>query len=228
MIIIGDLHGELRSLVAVLRENDVRGLSLIQVGDFGTVYARSDFFQGWLADLVAWLDEADCMLYVVRGNHDDAADFPAASPSPRLRYVEDYSVHCIDDRKVLFVGGGVSVDRSIRDYGADEWEAEKFVLDRGKLAALDLDDLWAVVTHTAPDVAPPFGFSPMMRDYAAEDATLLADITAERRALTELYLAIVERTRPSWWLYGHFHAHAVTERDGTRFRMLDMKELLTI
>jgi predicted phosphodiesterase len=227
VIAIGDVHGEWRALRTMLADHGIRASTLIQVGDFGTVYTN-DVAQSWLRDLVAFLDVSDCTLYAIRGNHDDPACFPGASPSPRLRYVADYTVLTLERKKMLFVGGAISVDRVERGDTADQRAAERFAFDRTRLDRLDLTDLWAVVTHTAPDIAPPFGFGPLVQQYARDDGTLLHELTAERRAMTDLYRAVTAHARPSWWLYGHFHAHASTEYEGTRFRLLDTKEMLSI
>ncbi len=235
MIFIGDAHGEWAALQRKLGRLDVRGETIVQVGDFGVGFGGAAGRARERAGLDAFdlfLARTENTLLAIRGNHDDPAYFTrGAWGYERIRPVSDYTVDTLDGRKVLFAGRAISIDRRQRVVGRDYWPDEGFRLDEGALARLDLDGLWGVVTHSAPAVAPPAfpaSADPLVRTFARAEPGLLDDLDGERRDLTRLYELVARRSRPTYWIYGRFHAHATSELDGTRFIMLDVLEARSI
>ncbi len=235
MLFVGDVHGKWGPLESKLRRLGVRGETIIQVGDFGVGFGGP---AGRLEErtALAWLDTflagAENTLLAIRGNHDDPAYFRSGNEHTgdysRIRLVPDYTVEMVDGRKMLFVGGALSIDRRERRVGCSYWTDEGFRLDAQALTAADLTGLWAVVTHSAPPFVHPVassGGSPLVRSFAQRDPTLLKEVNDERDDLRRLYDLVVARSRPAAWLYGHFHGHATDDIDGTRFVLLDELEV---
>lgn len=235
MIFVGDVHGEWVALQQKLQRLGVRDEIIVQVGDFGVGFggatgrARE---RAALDTLDRFLARTGNTLLTIRGNHDDPAYFrQCVWGYERIRPVPDYTVETLDGRAILFVGGAISIDRRQRRAGRDYWPDEGFHLNEGALERADLNNLWGVVTHSAPAAAPPATpalSSPLVRTYAWGEPRLLDDLEAERRDLTRLYEAVVRRSRPAHWIYGHFHGRATAAVDGTRFVMLDVLELQSI
>jgi hypothetical protein len=84
--------------------------------------------------------------------------------------------------------------------------------------------LWAVVTHTAPDFAPPLRLHTPPFSVPG-DPDLFTDLRRERSALTRLHTLLTAQARPAYWFYGHFHASAREEIAGTRFVMVASMEM---
>lgn len=247
MIVLGDVHRRWEEAAETIARAGLRGRTVVQVGDFGLGFGDRDRERHQLEVLGAALLQLDNRLLVVRGNHDDPAFFRRRRElaGGAICVVPDYSVEMVEGQKVLLVGGATSVDRKLRRAGDTYWPDESVVLDLARLAALDLDGLAAVVTHTAPGVAPPsvdaqgrFYAGPLpepparfraaLRRLYERDETLAHDILAERYALDALYGAIRARTRVPRWIYGHFHHHVTHVHDGTRFIMLGELQLLHV
>ena len=248
MIVLGDVHRRWEDVVTAIDHADLYGRTIIQVGDFGLGFGDQDRERQQVAALGVALRRRRNRLLIVRGNHDNPALFRVRTEigDGAIRLMPDYSLDMVEGRKVLFVGGAISVDRRLRRTGRSYWPDEAFVLDLARLAALDLSELDAVVTHTAPGVAPPpldhhihFGAgatpTPAPSRYRAalqrlytRDDTLAADVRTERRALDTLYHAIRARTAVPHWIYGHFHHHATMVYEDTQFTALGKLQLLEI
>jgi len=235
MLFVGDVHGKWGELEAKLRRLEVRGETIVQVGDFGVGFGGPSGRLGErdaLGRLNTFLAGSDNSLLAIRGNHDDPAYFRGggkhAGDYDHMCLVADYTVDVVAGHKMLFVGGAVSIDRRERRVGRSYWLDEGFRLDEQALAAADLTDLWAVVTHSAPSFAPPVASSmgsPLVMSFAQRDSTLLKEVNDERDDLRRLYDLVVARSRPTAWLYGHFHSHATADIGGTRFVLLGELEI---
>jgi UDP-2,3-diacylglucosamine pyrophosphatase LpxH len=223
MIVIGDAHRCWADLVSHLVTAGVRNQNLVQVGDFGLGFGDARAEARQLALLDRYLVQTGSRLWAIRGNHDDPARWApeAAQPWQAIRLVPDYSVIDLEGKRLLCVGGAISVDRTARSIGA-YWHDEGFVLAPDRLARLDLTDLYAVVTHSAPEGIYPYEFGDLVYHYALRDPQLLAELWAERRALAQFRDLVTERARPLYWCYGHFHAHMVEAVGPTRFVLVDV------
>jgi len=197
MIVVGDVHGNWRDLAEQVYASGVHRAHIIQVGDFGLGFNTPQRERELLAPLHRALSNTESVLHVIRGNHDDPAYWrPGHSHHwhyDTIRLVPDYTVLSVQGARILCVGGALSIDRILRRRNHSYWPDEGVVLDEGYLAALNLIDLWGVITHTAPDIAPPFAIDSSVRGYLAVDPPLADDLRRERAALTRLYE--VARTR---------------------------------
>ncbi len=246
MIVLGDVHRRWEDAAETIERAGLRGRTIVQVGDFGLGFGDPARERRQLAMLGAALARRGNRLLVVRGNHDNPAIFrePVEVAGGAIRIVPDYALETVEGHDVLFVGGAISVDRKLRLAGRSYWPDEAFVLDLARLQALDLSRLHAVVTHTAPGIAPPAvdaqghpngprpdpppAFQAALRRLFERDEALADDIRAERVRLNALYDALRPRGPIPHWVYGHFHHHVSAVHDGTRFTMLGELQLLEI
>jgi UDP-2,3-diacylglucosamine pyrophosphatase LpxH len=182
IIFIGDIHGDFQGLAAQLLYREIQNAKLIQVGDFGVGFKPVDYERTELEVLNRVLTERNNMLYVLRGNHDDPSYFTNNFALSNISLVSDYTILHLDGKKILCVGGAVSVDRTSRTDGKNYWPEERFTFDEAKLShALDnLKSLDTIVTHNAPSEFWPQGFDRLVLRYAKRDPTLLDDLNTER------------------------------------------------
>jgi hypothetical protein len=230
MLLVGDIHGEWENLADRLRQRNTRSTTLLQVGDLGVGFSKKTDERQRLERLDRALDMRDLTLYAIRGNHDDPAYFAPEQEQrwERIHFVPDYTLLTIDRQRVLCVGGAISIDRRHRQAGITYWRDEGFVFDPTTLHAMDLSDVSAVVTHTAPSFAPPLQWGSLVWDSVRGDPALAEDLNAERSAMDALYEAVTVRCAPRWWAYGHFHARATARHAGTAFLLLDVAEMREI
>jgi UDP-2,3-diacylglucosamine pyrophosphatase LpxH len=64
-----------------------------------------------LEDLNEQLKKKNITMYAIRGNHDNPAFFKGDHILSNLKLLPDYTVLDLEGKKILLVGGAVSVDR---------------------------------------------------------------------------------------------------------------------
>jgi Icc-related predicted phosphoesterase len=231
---IGDIHGNLKRIREVVENRDLRGDTIIQVGDFGMGYHPKNDKRN-LQKLNEYLAGRDCTLWVIRGNHDDPAFFDGKHHLSHVNLVKDYTVAEIEGLKYLFCGGATSIDRMLsidrmftaETYGYTEpcyWPGEKFVLRPDLIEGIGQLDV--VVTHTAPEWCHPDnknGFGHFVTEFFKDDPNLERDLRRERADMTELFGMIADRGA-RLHLYGHYHQSRVTVGDHMTHVLLNIGE----
>ena len=228
LMFIGDTHGDLSNFYYNMNRNLLDDGTFIHVGDFGAGFNKKR--TTWLNKINLNLAKHNIHMYVIRGNHDDPSFFQGNHEYSNLILLKDYTILEIQGRKILLVGGAISVDRLLRiqshnkKYGATYWYNEEFVLQKDFLKTLD--GITDVVTHTAPIMCyPNSGFPSFVHSYALEDMNLLNELEVERTKMQEMYEILKENNNINNWYYGHFHASHTQKIDGTKFTLLNINEI---
>lgn len=211
MIIIGDLHGNFEVIKRFLSVYPVENTTFIQVGDFGIAVAESiQDTRRDLENLAKVLKKGNNRLFAIRGNHDHPEYFDNTTYFNSVVLVQDYSRFDIDGRNILFVGGGVSIDRNLRIKGYDYWKEEEIQPIKGDISNPDI-----VISHEAPLIAYPDN----SRLYDEPSNTIKSDALKGRRILQQIY-----EKRPKQWFYGHYHRSHNEIINGTVFNLLNINE----
>lgn len=226
----GDWHGRWNDAVREIKRIDLSDVLLIQVGDFGAGFDRPSKFEGAMRMLDQTLSGRNIRLLAIRGNHDDPSYFDGRQYG-NVRLLRDYTTVLVSGgRRVLCVGGAVSVDRlpnpDVRDYrgsswkgrrpGSNYWPDEPFRLEHVEEGSAD-----CVVTHSAPAFCFPL-HKVGIEKWCRHDPQLERDIRKERAGLA----ALADQLGPgvSEWRYGHFHSSSTQVIGTTRYRCLDELE----
>lgn len=242
ILYLGDLHGNFSLIHQYVKNYDIKDAHIIQVGDFGVGFALLDKERRALGMFHDLFVKNNVIVWAIRGNHDFK---PYFDNDPfgfsNIRLVPDYTVLELEGKKILCVGGAVSVDREWRYTGAQRrgefdvvpgqswWRDEIFVLEKEKV--VDLKGINIVVTHTCPSYCPPdntFGFGSFVEGIIRDtgDVGLKTDLNVERQAMNDLfhYLKINGNNIDNHY-YGHYHKSEVQNYDGIVHRMLGVGEL---
>jgi len=242
ILYLGDIHGNFSLIHQYVKNYDIKDAHIIQVGDFGVGFALLDKERRALGMFHDLFVKNNVIVWAIRGNHDFK---PYFDNDPfgfsNIRLVPDYTVLELEGKKILCVGGAVSVDREWRYTGAQRrkdfavkpgqswWRDEVFVLEKEKV--VDLKGINIVVTHTCPSYCPPdntFGFGSFVEGIIRDtgDVGLKTDLNVERQAMNDLfhYLKINGNNIDNHY-YGHFHKSEVQNYDGIVHRMLGVGEL---
>ena len=84
-----------------------------------------------------------------------------------------------------------------------------------------------MVTHTAPTFCYPTVFNNLVYSFAANDPTLLDDLTKERKLLTELFDYLKETDNNiTHHYYGHFHADKVESINDTKHVLIGINNFV--
>ena len=234
---LGDTHRNMNYVRLVL--NLKKDCYVFHVGDFEVGYLKEDKQIKMLEEFNEWLVKRNIIMYVIRGNHDDPYYFKGNHFYSNLQFLPDYTIIEVEDRKVLCVGGAISIDRVAAKWQADineragapreHWDDEGFVLREDVLNNVRGVDM--VVTHTAPTYCWPFlkgNFPKFMRDFAKDDKTLLDDIKKERGDMDRMFEILNKNNYVRDHIYGHFHKYYITDNLHTQHVVLDKCDLFEI
>ena len=222
VIMLGDVHGEFGKIRWSLR--NIRDAYIIQVGDFGVGFYKENYYKQELAVLNDKLEDANCHLYAIRGNHDSPAWFKETNNPFELKNItllQDYAELDLLGKSILLVGGAISIDRRFRVPDKSYWHDEKFVLKLDNEFPYKDRQYDVVVTHTRPGVCGSFKGFYNIKEWIDQDPDLKNDLIEESQSMDYLY----EHTKPKLWLYGHFHCSNTIVHENTKFKCLDIDEL---
>ena len=227
LIYLGDIHGGFHKVVKYIEKNDIKGVDILQVGDFGVGFHSLPREKQSMSEFNVALGLRDVNVYAIRGNHDDPSYFEEDPfQEERIKLISDNTILELGGRKILCVGGAISIDRLDRirnNWGY--WEDEDFVFDKEVLDSLDLSEVDTIVTHSSPKFCSPTTFGSIVYNYANQDAGLIRDLDIERDLITEFYEYVKPKMpKLTEYYYGHFHYHKTEVHDGVKFRLLDIDE----
>ena len=223
---IGDVHAQFRALITKMTLFDIRNSSIVQVGDFGAGFKRDEELE--LKGIDEFLKGRNSQLYIIRGNHDMPSYFSQTNKKGNIHFLKDYSLLEINNKKLLLIGGAISIDRTHRVEGSSYWKDEAFNFDEKLLTKTleGIDKVDIVVTHNAPTEFWPYELSPTVQHFLERDKPLFTDLVNERNAHSNL-MKQLNRFKPRYWYYGHFHAKYKGEYEGIKYRLLDEMEIYT-
>lgn len=224
MIFIGDVHGNYNKLYETIEK--FQNKTFIQVGDFGIGFDKKNDIQS-LLDLNAHLKENGSDLFVIRGNHDDPAYWDGSYEFTNLYLVPDYTEIFIENKKVLFIGGGVSIDRVERKVNKSWWVDETIKYKE------DINKCDILVTHVPlmkkfHDISEASS-SNLINRFANKELRILnsdlySDLNKEQLRIEYIF----EKANPKWWISGHMHnSHRVYD-DKKNFIILDIDEFFEL
>lgn len=226
MWFIGDTHGNHSHIRGGINRNGLENQHLIHVGDFGVGFTTFGKDMVELILLNRFLREGNNVLHVFRGNHDDPEFFNGDYHFSNLILHEDYTILDIENKKLLGVGGGISIDREYRKkHKHGYWEDETVVFNEEKLN--DITEVDILVTHTAMDFCTPqnngVSWPPIVSQFFPNDPDLAGDLMKERNILTNIYNKLVENgCNITNHFYGHFHRFVEEEIYGVKHTLLDI------
>lgn len=241
MIFLGDTHGNNNYIKWYIKNRKIENTNIIHVGDFGVGFMNEHQERNNLGHLNKFLKLKGITLYVFRGNHDNPYYFNGQyfEAFTNIKLCPDYTVLELEGKKILGVGGAISIDRKPRRQmnqdaariGRDKeyyWYDENFVLDREKTKEFRGIDI--VVTHTAPDFVHPVNtgnnWPPIVKQFIDDGDTLLPkDLMEEREQVTEFYNILKKNNNITHYFYGHFHTNKINCFGQTTFKLLDINEM---
>jgi predicted phosphodiesterase len=232
MIFIGDIHGRYNTLLKKFQTSEIKNEIFIQVGDLGVGFYTIESEFDNLNSINSWLKENNNFLYAIRGNHDNP-DYFVNSPFEfsHIKFLKDFEIIQIENQNVFFVGGAISIDRLLRKEGVDYWKDEELPLIIPDIKQIfDGTSIDIVCTHNCPSFVWPIDISPIVKEFAKNDNTLLSDLMKERKRLDLLYQKVQNFNgyAPKHWVYGHMHKTIHTDYNGTKFQCCGINDFYEI
>jgi len=225
LYLLGDIHAKFDILEKYIEllPNDV---AIIQVGDYGIGFKSfaEDYEQQF--HINEKLANKNIKMFVIRGNHDDPSKFVEDSDMnfSYITFLPDYTTLEVNDKRILCVGGAISVDRADRIDKISYWIDEIFRLP-DDMAAISTDyDI--LVTHASAKGMPPFTTG-NIRSYIVDDPKLEADLLQERNQILQL-LRHLKQGPLTHMYFGHYHQYLAGRCEGVFYRGLMIGEMVSI
>lgn len=226
--VLGDVHSKFGHLLEKIKRFSIENAIIIQVGDFNIGIRAPKIDYERLYELNEYLYNNNVEMYVIRGNHDNPIYFKNCKVG-NIKFIPDYTVLDINNKKILCVGRATSIDRLRRmtdeNYKGTYFTNEAFSYDSHKIPIENID---VIITHTSPYFASPNGIPDFIKHIAKEDKHLINGYVHERKCVAKLYRQI-NKSNEILWYCGHFHRslYETFNFDGNlvKFRILDELEL---
>ena len=240
---LGDIHGNFNIINQYVKLYGIKDAHIIQVGDFGVGFKTVEKETRMLEMFHDILVKNNVHVWAIRGNHDYKPHFDNDPFGfTNIHLIPDYTVLELGGKRILCIGGAISVDRKYRYTKAQRagnfdnqtlgveswWPDELFTLDRDKLG--EFRDIDIVVTHTAPDYCFPdnkFGVGAFVEGIIRDigDTELKTDLLVERNQVTDAFTILRMNNNITHHYYGHFHKSDTLEMYGIKHRLLNVNEL---
>lgn len=204
---IGDLHGDLGSLLGAARTLRVRNVDVvIVVGDFGFVWPGVNY-RRTLDKISRRLSMLDTTLYFVDGNHEWFPELHSyAIEDDGLRRLRDNVIHLprgyrteiASGKTLAALGGANSIDRDDRVNRTNWWREES--VTEADLAELGSEPVDVLVGHDAP-----LGLIALDQMLAENKLDLSTEMIEYSRAGRTVLSQALGAVRPSLYVGGHYH-----------------------
>lgn len=232
---IGDPHGDWQHLLNVTRE--YRDTCFIICGDCG--FGFHDTKEPKIKSMIKkmhqpFLEKRNNWFVFLRGNHDDPLWFYDEELMRRINtdrfiLVRDFTLVEVAGKRILCIGGAVSIDRRFRKTNSSYWMKEEvgFILTTLSENVNELINIDILCTHTVPRnyVQNNMVRKDWIRESFKVDKKLAQDCDREDRFMENMY----KNFTPKVWFHGHYHFSADRMiNDSCRLISLNEKELFQI
>lgn len=226
IFVVGDTHKILsESLTEKIRNFDIRDSILLGLGDHATGFFEEPKQSRIFRYQNNYFSRRNNQWFEVRSNHANAKYFDGSVDLSHFHLVPDNSILEFNNKRFIFLGGAISIDRQLRKEGKDYWRDENFVLNEEKLnAAKNID---YVIAHSNPEFCHPLDKSGI-REYLVSDDSLLDDVNKERKDLATAYEILSRNNEIKGWFNGHYHLSHLEIINKTKFRTLAIDEFYEI
>lgn len=228
LIVCGDVHGKLSTLVWKLAEQyKYTNVDVLILGDLGAGFGRPKSLDVMYSSIKKRLESRNIDLYTIRGNHDNPDFFNGTVNFPKLHLIPDHTVIELCGFTIYPIGGGTSEDQEFRKkynkryqaYGSEKriwWEGERPTQIFEPDLPLKVD---IIASHIAP-----ISFRPIAEKIEDVDPPVW-DMVVEDRTYLE---HVLNETRAAYWFYGHYHKSQAGEFGSLIYRCLGELELLEV
>ena len=115
--VIADTHGDFGFFMKNIKDFDIKNCILFIAGDCGIGFYNEKYYQNLFESINNECIFRNIHLLMIRGNHDDPSYFNENKINfSNVKTLKDYTIVQTNDKNILCIGGGLSIDRSDRIY----------------------------------------------------------------------------------------------------------------
>lgn len=216
---LGDIHGDWDSIYRIIERVDMSNCTLISVGDIGIGFLDAAKQERQNIHVNNFFKSKNIEFLGIRGNHDDPSYFTGDVSYSHFKLLADYTTLILEGKRFLFVGGALSIDRSLRKEGISYWKDESLKLDYKQIIKCDI-----LITHSAPSWSGPLSKPGLVSSLAQKDPTIWDECMEERKQ----HDILIKLSNPSRHYCGHFHEYSVVDFDDCVSSILDINQIVEI
>lgn len=214
----GDIHGNLTYISYIIHSKHLHNACIVICGDVGLGFNIPNEKHN-ISYINKCLCKTNCFVIAIRGNHDNPNCFTDIKlGNSNWINVQDYTIINVCGKNILCIGGGISIDRTLRTPLKTYWENESIQYKPKSNVKVDI-----IASHEAPNGVYPYVLSQIVLDFAEHDQNLIADITSSRLSLDKVWEDY--KCDISHWYYGHYHTSISDFKDGVAFNLLSIEEI---
>lgn len=220
LIVIGDLHGMWNTLFYYIKQLELNDTTIIVAGDCGFGFEKPEYYTQTYNKFKKYLLENNVHILFIRGNHDDPSYFNGENTInlPNFRTLKDYTVLEFNDKKILCIGGGISIDRTMRT-SSSYWYEEEFIFN-AKL--MPVEPITHIITHVFYAL-PQLCKNELVKEFSKHDDKLILALDIEKKNVELMFNFIKEK---GWdikhWYFGHYHMDLDFLYEGIECSCIDM------
>lgn len=243
IVFVGDIHGAYEDFYDIVKHTVPPNSAIIQVGDFGLGFghtAVSTIDIRFFNSINTLLHTRNSELFIVRGNHDNPKVWMGGMAmygehydhwQENIHLVLEYERLNVNDTRIVFFGGAISIDRMYRKDKFSYWKDEHVpIVHETDIQCEDAVDI--VVAHDVPH--EPYSTwnknAEIVRRFAANDPQLMGDIAIHQDILTKFNDDIAKRNGnlKYSWVHGHYHEHRNSQSPNGNIVGLGINEVYAI
>jgi hypothetical protein len=216
IVLAGDWHADATHAVRVIEAAASIGATrVVQTGDFG-FWPQHPRGRDFITKVAARCVELGLSVWFCDGNHEDHSQLPHASAdqpvsvAPSVWWVPRGTVVEWDGRRVMFMGGAVSVDQPRRTPGID-WFPTEIPTPAEVARAVGAGPVDIVAAHEGLPGTPLVS---TYRSFIPPEIVELADRVRSQMG------DIADAVSPDLWVHGHWHHRMSAVRGSTRVECL--------
>lgn len=222
IILMGDTHST--RVMETLLNKIPEGNEVFHVGDvglgFGPKLYQKETSINICNNVNEFCKEKNIILYLNRGNHDNPWVWTLPDLSNLKMIQTGDTLIFPNGKRVLCIGGAVSVDRYVRTEGLDYWEDEI-------TPDVDITEKYDIVfSHDTPEFFNHNTQSLMtsFQWYVQRDVTLLDDCGKQRNKIEK----ILRQSGATKFFSGHYHNSMSSEYENIKYRCIGINELFEV
>lgn len=226
-VYVGDIHGDFGRLhFDIFKKYKLSDTLIICLGDIGIGFKEEKYYKHLFDKINRQLNITNNTLIFFRGNHDNPIYFNGINKNWNNIYLaNDYSIIDQNNIKSLIVGGGLSIDRSVRKNNHNYWKNEFIKLtDINREWLNKQKNISIILTHIAPTGIYPYTKG-NINYWIKKDKNLIDDVNNQRNILKEIFNILQKNgNNIIEWYYGHYHKNNFEIINNIKYRCINSND----
>jgi len=216
----GSCYGSFRYFVDEIYEKDINSCTIILIGKFGfnIGFLMRNEETRELEALQSLLKNRNIKLMILRSDLDTVDFFQGSFDSENIEFLPDYAIKEFNNMQFLFIGGGVSIDRKVKQEGIDYNKEQSIIYSPKNICYSDV-----LVTNVAPSWNECADHIVQTQFFLGDDC-IEADLEKERKCVDK----IINKSHTKKHFCGYFDMEHTCIIDGVESTNVGEDQLIEV